>query len=298
MHLLYCSNNFLKAPMEVLLCQRVNDIRHSLFHFLNCLITTTLELREWPKVTGSKVWTIGKLRNCPDANFDQIVCDNDGIVHWCTAGNATNRIWRVLASSDGISSWTPFKHLHNNPNPSPSPLVNQLWCIDFRTPPTPLIIPHRLPVFLESLMPLKNWCLIHARLLKSSLKYSIRFCGIFSSLKQNFIAYRSSKVFSCPDCIFEDHQLWHSGFSSVYSKYYCSRSFEPEIIKIGRSSHKMYNNNILHYQVSSTILNAWTKNSGNLLNAPRILGNSWCMIKIDTVAFINKFITGIKISFI
>ena len=31
------------------------------------------------------------------------------------------------------------------------------------------------------------------------------------SLKQNFIAYRSSKVSSRPDCIFEIHQLWQSG---------------------------------------------------------------------------------------
>ena len=35
-------------------------------------------------------------------------------------------------------------------------LVNLLWCLDFLTHPTPLIIPHRLPTFLESLMPLKN----------------------------------------------------------------------------------------------------------------------------------------------
>ena len=55
-------------------------------------------------------------------------------------------------------------------------LSNQLWCIDFLTPPTPLILPHRLPVFLESLMPLKNWCSILARCSKSSLKHSI--CGI------------------------------------------------------------------------------------------------------------------------
>ena len=27
--------------------------------------------------------------------------------------------------------------------------------------------------------------------------------SFFPSLKQNFIAYRSSKVSSCPDCIFE-----------------------------------------------------------------------------------------------
>ena len=35
----------LEGPMEVLLCERVNDFRHSLFH-LNCLITTASELRE------------------------------------------------------------------------------------------------------------------------------------------------------------------------------------------------------------------------------------------------------------
>ena len=65
----------------------------------------------------------------------------------------------------------------------------------------------------------------------------------FPSLKQNFIAYRSSKVSWCPDCIFEIHQLWQSGFSRVYSICCCSCSFEPEIVKIGQSSHKMYSNN-------------------------------------------------------
>ena len=64
-------------------------------------------------------------------------------------------------------------------------LTYKLWCSDFLTPPTwndwsPLIIPHRLSAFLKSLMPLKNWCSIHARLSKRSLNYSVRFCGIFS----------------------------------------------------------------------------------------------------------------------
>ena len=137
----------------------------------------------------------------------------------CPGGNATDPIWRVLASSQGISSWTPLKPQHTNPNTNSNPLANQLWCIDFLTPPTPLIIPHRLPTFLNSLMPLKNWCLIHARCSKSRLKHSIRFCGsIFPSLKQNFIAYRSSKV---SDCIFEIHYLWQSVFSRAYSNCCC-----------------------------------------------------------------------------
>ena len=114
-------------------------------------------------------------------------------------GNATDPIWRVLASSEGISCWTPLKPQHSNPNPNT--LANQLKCIDFLISPTPLIIPHRLPAFLESLMPRKNWCLIHAGWSKSSQKYYIRFYGIFPSLKHNFIAYYSSNVSSRPDCI-------------------------------------------------------------------------------------------------
>ena len=159
-----------------------------------------------------------------------------------------------MTSSQGISCWTPLKPQHISPNPNP--LANQIWCIDFLTPPTHLIIPHRLPSYLESLMPLKNWCSIHARCSKSSLKHSIRFCGIFPSLKQNFIAYRSSKV---SDCIFEILQPWQSGFSRVYSNCCRSCSFESEIIRIGQLSHKIYSDNIVNFQESRTILKTYTK---------------------------------------
>ena len=88
--------------------------------------------------------------------------------------------------------------------------------------------------------------------------WSISYVSVvfFPSLKQNFIAYRSSKVSSRPDCIFEIHKLWQSGFSRVYSNCCCSCSFEAEIIKIGQLSHKMYSNNIVNFQESTTILNA------------------------------------------
>ena len=111
----------------------------------------------------------------------------------------------------------------------------------------------------------------------------------FPSLKQNFIAYRSSKVSWRPDCIFEIHQLWQSGFSRVYSNCCCSCLFEVEIIKIGQSSHKMYSNNIVNFQKSTSILKSW-----NQLKAPRIYGTkiylqkhfkqvnpSYCNISID-----------------
>ena len=103
-----------------------------------------------------------------------------GLFH-CPGGNATDPIWRVPTSSLGISSWTPLKSQHSNPKPNP--WANQLWSVDFLTPSTPLSFPHRLPAFLESLVPLKNWCSIHERWSKSRLKYYIRFCGIFSKFK-------------------------------------------------------------------------------------------------------------------
>ena len=173
-----------------------------------------------------------------------------GLVY-CPGGNATDPIWRVLASSEGISSWTPLKHQHNNPNPNP--LANHLWCIDFLTPPTPLIIPHRLPASLNLLCHSK----IDARFMQDgrisvwSIPYvSVTFCP---SLKHNFIVYRFSLR---PGCIFEIHQLWQSGFSRVYSNSCCSCSFESEIITIGQLSHR---NNILNFQESPTISNACTK---------------------------------------
>ena len=82
------------------------------------------------------------------------------------------------------------------------------------------------------------------------------FLWYFSSLKYHFIAYHSSLR---PDCIFEIHQQWQSGFSRVYSNSCCRCLFEPEIIQIGQSSHKMYSNNILNFQESTIILNLCTK---------------------------------------
>ena len=92
--------------------------------------------------------------------------------------------------------------------------------------------------------------------------------AFFPSLRQNFIAYRSSKLFSRPNCIVEIHQLWQSGFSWVYSNCCCSYSFEAEIINIGQPSHNMYSNNILNFQESMTILNACTKKVWELIEGP------------------------------
>ncbi len=51
----------------------------------------------------------------------------------------------------------------------------------------------------------------------------------------------------------------------MYYNTCCSCSFEPEILNIGQSSHKMYINNIVNFQESTTILNAHTKKVWKLI---------------------------------
>ena len=45
----------------------------------------------------------------------------------------------------------------------------------------------------------------------------------------------------------------------MYSNCCCSCSFQAEIIKIGQLSHRIYRNNIVKFQESTTTLNARTK---------------------------------------
>ena len=97
--------------------------------------------------------------------------------------------------------------------------------------------------------------------------------AFFPSLKQNFIAYHSSKV---SDSIFEIHQLWQSGFSRVYSNSYSSCSFEPEIIKIGQS---------ITYWIFKSLWQFYMpvqKRSGKLLNVPHNNKNLTSVICLHT----------------
>ena len=58
--------------------------------------------------------------------------------------------------------------------------------------------------------------------------------AFFPSLKQDCIAYSSSKLSLRPYCIFEINQLWQLVFSRVYSDCCWSCSLKPKIIKIGQ----------------------------------------------------------------
>ena len=102
---------------------------------------------------------------------------------------------------------------------------------------TSLLLPHLSSSLTDSL-PLLNllcysktdaWFMQDGRKAVWSIPYvSLAF---FPNLKQNLMAYRSSKVPSRPDWFFEIHQLWQSGLSKGYSNSCCSCWFEPEIIK-------------------------------------------------------------------
>ena len=115
---------------------------------------------------------------------------------------------------------------------------------------TSLLLPHLSSSLTDSLPSLNLLChsKTDAGFMQDGRKavWSIPYVSVafFPSVKQSFIAYRYSKVSSRTDCIFEIHQLWQSGYSSVYSNSCCSCSFEPEIIKIGQLSHKLYSNNL------------------------------------------------------
>ena len=145
----------LEGLTEVLLWERVNDFRHRLSSFQ---LSHNDSLRAWGITKSHREHGLDyregkKLSWCPawsNSLWQGLSC---GLVY-CPGGNATDLIWRMLASSDEISSWTPLKQQDSNPNPNP--LANQLSGIDFLTPPAPVIIPHRLPAFFESLMPPKT----------------------------------------------------------------------------------------------------------------------------------------------
>ena len=123
---------------------------------------------------------------------------------------------------------------------------------------------------------LKNWCSIHARWSESILKHSIRFCGTFPNLKKILLHIELPHVQIA-------FLKFTSKFIRVYSSYWCSCSFEAEIIKIGPSSLKMYSNNILNFQESTSIVNACAKKSGNHVSIwPEKYNNGRIYCKIKT----------------
>ena len=170
-------------------------------------------------------------------------------------------------------------------------LILTLWPINSCVL-TSLLLPHFSSSLTDFLPSLNLLChsKTDARFMQDGRKavWSITYVSVafFPSLKQNFLAYCSSKV---SDCIFENHQLWQSGSSRVYSNCCCSSWCESEIMKIGQSSHKMYSNNIVNLKESTPILNTCTKKVWNLIEYTTYTGylktvathwydNSYCIV--------------------
>ena len=71
----------------------------------------------------------------------------------------------------------------------------------------------------------------------------------------------------------------------MYSNCCYSCSFEPEIIKISQSSHKMYSNNILNFQESTTSLNACTKKVWKLIECTTYIYNQISYVDINSLVY-------------
>ena len=139
------------------------------------------------------------LRNPLGAYLGQIVCDKDGVVDWCISRveNATDPNWRVLASSDGISFWTPLKPQHIIPC-----WLSVQWEPSACRSCTLLSKKGSSNVcrWIYTLWPSWVWEIQHTSTGNSvswfvdhSSRSSFHRMAFFPSLKQNFIAYRSSE---------------------------------------------------------------------------------------------------------
>ena len=111
----------------------------------------------------------------------------------CPGGNITDPIWRVQASSLGISSWTPLKPCWLSVHWQPC-ACKSCQCCQKRGS-------SKVYGWICSVRPSWVWNSQHvstgnsvSRSMGHSSTSSFHRIAFFPSLKQNFIAYRSSKV--------------------------------------------------------------------------------------------------------
>ena len=163
----------------------------------------------------------------------------------------------------------PTESLHEHPlNLNIVTLTLTFWQINSGVL-TSLLLPHLSLSLTDSLPSLNLLChsKTDARFMQDAPKavgsIPYFYVAFFPSLKQSFIAYRSSKVSSRPDWIFEIPQLWQSGFRRVYSTWCCSSSFKPEIIRCLAVAYWIFKS-LRQFERPEQ-----KKKSGNLLKAPR-----------------------------
>ena len=129
---------------------------------------------------------------------------------------------------------------------------------------TSLLLPHLSSSLTDSLPSLNLLCNTKTdadscKMVEKQSEVFHTFLWLFSKFKTEFYCISFFSKVLTSRLHFWNSQLWQSGFSRVYSNCCCRCSFEPEIIKIGQSSHKMYRNKILNFQNSMTIIIVYTK---------------------------------------
>ena len=134
---------------------------------------------------------------------------------------------------------------------------------------TSLLLSYLSPSLTDSLPSLNLLChsKTDARFTQDGRKavWSIPYVSVvyFPSLKHNFIAYRSSKVSSRPDCIFEIPSCDNQSLVGCIP-------IAPVAVHLNLKSEKLVSRLKRCIAITYGILNACTKKSGNLLKVPRI----------------------------
>ena len=115
MHL-YRSNNFWKAPWKSS-CVNVS-MTFVTASFISSIVSwrQSLSLGNNQRSKGARSGLLGGWGLCWCQSWSNSLWQewSCGLVHY-PAGNPTDPIWRVLAPSDGVCSWTPLKPQHSIP---------------------------------------------------------------------------------------------------------------------------------------------------------------------------------------
>ena len=146
-------------------------------------------------------------------------------------------------------SWTYLKPQHSIPNLTLYPINSGVM--------TSLLLPHLSSSLTDSLSSWISYAtqklmLDSCKMVEKQSEAFIRFCGIFSKFKKEFYYISFSHVQMSFFKFTSGENQALVGYIPIPAVFV---HFEPEILNIGQSSHKMYSNEILNFQVSTTILN-------------------------------------------
>ena len=74
-----------KNSLQRLICHKPKQTNIYIYIYIRRAYDKFPEFFRIDTFIDSKVWTIGRVKNCLDAHLGLIVCDKDGVVDWCIA---------------------------------------------------------------------------------------------------------------------------------------------------------------------------------------------------------------------